>query len=130
VDGFKGFNDSFGHLAGDNILCRTASKLNATLHAGDTLCRLGGDEFLIVSSRDPAVLAASISLSFREPAIAEGGIEIDVHLSIGSSTFPADADGTNGAEAIPYLLRAADRRMYKQKRDRQGDRRSIALAEN
>jgi diguanylate cyclase len=121
LDGFKGINDSLGHLAGDDILRQTASKLDALLHADETLARLGGDEFLIISARDAAALTESISSAFLEPVIIEDGIKVDVRLSIGSATFPADARETTGGEGIRNLLRAADRAMYARKRELDGD---------
>lgn len=118
VDGFKAINDSLGHLAGDEVLCHIASKLKAMLRANETLSRLGGDEFLIVSTRDPTVLKESVASSFAEPVIIEG-VRVDLRVSMGSSTFPGDANGATGKEAISHLLRAADRSMYAGKRNRQ-----------
>jgi diguanylate cyclase (GGDEF)-like protein len=119
LDGFKGINDSLGHLAGDEVLRQIAFRLNPILHANETLVRLGGDEFLIVSTRDPGALMESIHASLRKPVILESGIELEVRLSIGSSTFPEDAQQATGREAIRHLLRAADLRMYGLKSDRQ-----------
>lgn len=118
IDGFKGMNDSFGHLAGDEILRQIALRLNPMLHADETLARLGGDEFLMLSTRDPEALTESIHALLRQPMILEGEVEVEVSLSIGSSTFPVDAKNATGAEAIRHLLRAADFRMYSRKSDR------------
>jgi diguanylate cyclase (GGDEF)-like protein len=115
LDSFKKINDTFGHLAGDEVLRETALRLKTALHGDETLARIGGDEFLIVSMRDPTLLMAAIALPLSKPFVLEGGVEVDVGLSIGSSIYPADARGATGTEAIRHLLRAADRHMYAQK---------------
>jgi diguanylate cyclase (GGDEF)-like protein len=100
LDSFKKINDTFGHLAGDEVLRETALRLKTALHGDETLARIGGDEFLIVSMRDPTLLMAAIALPLSKPFVLEGGVEVDVGLSIGSSIYPADARGATGTEAI------------------------------
>jgi len=47
IDGFKAVNDSYGHLAGDELLSVLAARLRAELRPGDALGRMGGDEFVV-----------------------------------------------------------------------------------
>ncbi len=112
VDGFEAINDSLGHLAGDEILRHVATRFASILTLEETLVRLGGDEFLIISKQDPVPLKASITTSLLEPMNVEGGIMVAVRASVGSAAFPEDAKGTTGQDAISHLLRAADHRMY------------------
>jgi diguanylate cyclase len=112
LDGFKGINDTLGHLAGDDVLREIALRVSSVLGLDETLARLGGDEFLIISTRDPEALTALVSSSLLGPVLAGGDVKVNVTLSIGSSTYPEDANGSTGSNAIGHLLRSADRRMY------------------
>jgi diguanylate cyclase (GGDEF)-like protein len=108
LDGFKHVNDTLGHLAGDELLQRTAERLLACVRAGDTVARLGGDEFAVVvrAGADGAAEAISRRLidALREP-IRVGGQEIGISASVGIAhlTGQAAADG---------LLADADIAMY------------------
>jgi diguanylate cyclase len=112
LDGFKGINDTLGHLAGDDVLREIALRVNKVLGLDETIARLGGDEFLIISTREAGALTALVSSSFLEPVLVEGDAKVNVKFSIGSSTYPEDANGSTGTNAIGHLLRSADRRMY------------------
>jgi diguanylate cyclase (GGDEF)-like protein len=107
LDGFKEYNDAFGHPAGDGLLVRLAARLaEAVGEAGDAY-RLGGDEFCVVVSpeRDgvDAVLAACSA------ALNERGEGFEVTSSFGVVVMPEEAD-------TPTLaLQLADRRMYARK---------------
>ena len=110
LDGFKLFNDTFGHPAGDDLLVRRGRSLTQGLGAGASAFRLGGDEFcLLVEDRvsDPwAALAAA------ESALCERGAGYEIRASWGGVAIPGEAGGA--AEAM--LL--ADRRMYARKKQR------------
>ncbi len=125
VDGFKEINDSMGHLAGDEILCKAAARLSSLLEEGETLARLGGDEFLIISAREADVVSSAIAGAFREPVVLGDGSRVQVGISVGSSAFPEDARDATDRDALHYLLQAADRRMYGLKRARKGERRQM-----
>lgn len=112
LDDFKRVNDSFGHEAGDLLLCEVAARLQRCTRGPDLLARLGGDEFVLLlpdvaaaGARDVAerVLAAS-----REPVAIEGH-DVACGVSIGIALFPADGGDLKG------LLQAADRAMYRAK---------------
>jgi diguanylate cyclase (GGDEF)-like protein/PAS domain S-box-containing protein len=113
IDQFKSVNDALGHAAGDELLRSIAKRLCACVRSSDTVCRHGGDEFVIllpeiVYSEDASVIARKVLLSLRAPhRVAEQ----DLHVtgSIGIVTFPED-----GTE-LKTLLARADLAMYKAK---------------
>ncbi|MCH2143120.1 MAG: GGDEF domain-containing protein [Phycisphaerales bacterium] len=125
IDGFKPFNDRFGHEAGDSILRAMVVVLSSVIRQGDHVCRLGGDEFAVVfsdlgeirqpGSRHPETvegLAARIQKQINELHIPELGVEAPGQLSIsgGLATFPWDGDEPTS------LLRIADHRALQSKR--------------
>jgi diguanylate cyclase (GGDEF)-like protein len=100
LDGFKGYNDAFGHPAGDALLARLGANLTAALGAGDTAYRLGGDEFCVLTDDAAAIEHGRHALR----AEGEG-------FTIGCSYGVAEL-GDEPVEA----LRQADQRMYANKR--------------
>ncbi|BCX88037.1 hypothetical protein MIN45_P0404 [Methylomarinovum tepidoasis] len=112
LDGFKGINDRFGHIAGDRLLIQVAAVLRHRLRRGDLLVRLGGDEFVAVvgsipSPEDDARLAADLIETVAEAVPPEQ----HVGLSIGIARYPE-----HGADAAG-LLRRADQALYRAKAD-------------
>jgi two-component system, cell cycle response regulator len=110
LDGFKGYNDTFGHPAGDQLLARLARQLQDTLPASGRAYRLGGDEFCALVSRSP--LSAEEIGELGAGALSERGPGFAILASAGAVTLPAEA--TDVASA----LHAADRRMYAAKHSR------------
>jgi diguanylate cyclase (GGDEF)-like protein/PAS domain S-box-containing protein len=113
LDHFKLVNDSLGHSVGDELLREIARRLRSSVREGDTVARVGGDEFTIVlqelSSRaDAAVVAQKVLGTVAEP-VEVGGHRLYVTTSIGVTLFPDDGDD---AEA---LLKNADTAMYRAK---------------
>jgi diguanylate cyclase (GGDEF)-like protein/PAS domain S-box-containing protein len=105
LDGFKTYNDTFGHPAGDALLMRLASRLETTLGAAATAYRVGGDEFCVLSTaEDPHALPRQAA-----EALAEQGEGFTVTASYGSVLLPVEASSATEA------LREADRRMYARK---------------
>jgi len=107
LNGFKHYNDSFGHPAGDALLARLANALTvAAASFGARAYRPGGDEFCVIapdaSQRDAVVHAAS-------RALCETGKGFAISTAFGSTVIPTD--GTDANEA----MRAADNAMYAQK---------------
>jgi diguanylate cyclase (GGDEF)-like protein len=113
LDHFKVVNDSFGHLAGDELLVEAARRLAACLRSVDTLARLGGDEFalLLEEVREPsdaARVAERLHTALRTPMVIRES-EVFTSASIGialSGRFE---------EPPQHLLRSADLAMYRAK---------------
>lgn len=110
LDRFKNINDSLGHAAGDLVLKECAERLVKQLRVVDTICRMGGDEFVVVlpeikRASDAANVAAKILETVALPFMVEDR-ELHITPSIGISVFPDDG---RDAES---LIRNADAAMY------------------
>ncbi|MBN3817374.1 GGDEF domain-containing protein [Paraburkholderia sp. Se-20369] len=114
LDHFKAINDSYGHLAGDQVLQRFAVKCADAIRPYDGFARVGGEEFMVLLPQAALDTAQSIAERIRE-AIAgtpfETGIgkPIAVTVSVGISEFGRDG------ETIDAMLRKADERLYRAK---------------
>ncbi len=115
LDGFKPVNDTFGHVAGDELLSAVGARLLDCVRGEDTVARLGGDEFAVlvedVGEGDIARIAARLQDAFAEPFRA-GGRSLAVGASIGRAVWPAEVAD------VDALLRHADAAMYEVKRSR------------
>ena len=108
IDGLKLVNDSLGHAAGDEVLQQLAARLKASLHTGDGIVRISGDEFVLLiqgSGEDAAQRAQEVLRDFRRSFQTQAK-EVQLTASIGPSCFPQDA--TDAAT----LLKHADSAMY------------------
>ena len=114
LDRFKTINDSMGHHVGDALLRSVSRRLLSAVRAGDTVCRQGGDEFVIVlseaSSRDEIrdIVDQRILPLVRQPHAVEG-VELHVSCSAGMAVFPDDGHD------VDHLMRNADAAMYQAK---------------
>jgi len=113
LDDFKKINDTLGHDTGDHLLINAAERLSNAIRAGDTVCRLGGDEFIVLlgglkDPMDAQPVVDNLLSNFREAFTIEGR-ELLITSSIGIAIYPDD--GTTPAE----LLRNADSAMYHSK---------------
>jgi diguanylate cyclase (GGDEF)-like protein len=110
LDGFKQYNDTFGHPAGDSLLRRLGHQLDAAVGDVGSAYRMGGDEFCLL-----APVGAHVADQLAElgaGALAERGKGFEIGCSYGVCLIPTDAPDTEGA------LRHADGRMYAQKAGR------------
>jgi diguanylate cyclase (GGDEF)-like protein/PAS domain S-box-containing protein len=115
LDGLKQVNDTFGHDAGDMVLCETARRLVTIVRGADVVARLGGDEFVIVyEPKDPSAdgLVDRIDAALAEPIDVTGGNSVCCPASIGT------ADTRIVGWSATQLLAAADDAMYQVKRVR------------
>ncbi|WP_184235713.1 putative bifunctional diguanylate cyclase/phosphodiesterase [Massilia timonae] len=115
LDHFKEVNDTLGHAAGDRLLQVVAERLAASVREGDTVARVGGDEFVVMlvelhQLADAALVAEKIISTVSEACQIEGS-ELHIMPSIGMAIFPGDGGDPD------TLLRNADIAMYHAKRD-------------
>jgi diguanylate cyclase (GGDEF)-like protein len=113
LDGFKSVNDSFGHGNGDRLLVELAHRVRSSVRAGDTVARVGGDEFIVLldgvsGAPDAARVAAKVLAAVQAPYRLDRH-EVSIAVSIGVSVYPGD--GTSSDE----LVRSADAAMYREK---------------
>jgi two-component system, cell cycle response regulator len=107
LDGFKAYNDSFGHPTGDDLLRRLGMQLAAAVKPSGRGYRLGGDEFCVLASTQS--LKAEAICAAAEAALSERGSGFSIGASWGMVRLPSET--TTATDA----LRLADRRMYAQK---------------
>jgi diguanylate cyclase (GGDEF)-like protein/PAS domain S-box-containing protein len=114
LDGFKPVNDILGHEAGDRVLVEIARRIEATIRGGDTVARIGGDEFVVLLQGLGGKEESEITLQRLVAAIARplplNGDEVKLGASIGVSMYPQDGDDAD------TLLRCADQAMYAAKK--------------
>jgi two-component system cell cycle response regulator len=119
LDGFKSYNDAFGHTAGDTLLGRVARRLAAATQGYGRSYRLGGDEFCLLVPA--AYIHTGKVIEQAAEALTEEGEGFAVSCSYGAVTMPAEASDLTEA------LRKADDRMYlhKQRNRPSAERQSI-----
>jgi diguanylate cyclase (GGDEF)-like protein/PAS domain S-box-containing protein len=110
LDRFKNINDTLGHAVGDLVLKEVSERLMKQLRVVDTVCRMGGDEFVVIlpeikRASDAANVAAKVLETMAQPFLVEER-ELHITTSIGISVFPDDG---RDAES---LIRNADAAMY------------------
>jgi diguanylate cyclase (GGDEF)-like protein len=116
MDGLKTINDTHGHRAGDAAITETASRMKKAARRSDTVARIGGDEFALMTPsvtqqhemvRQSQRLANEVSKPFRFE-----GHRLQLGISVGFALFPQDGNDIN------TVLECADRRMYSEKKSR------------
>lgn len=113
LDHFKAINDTLGHAAGDEVLKQVSLRMQQSIRSSDTVCRYGGDEFVLLlpvlaSNADAAAIAAKIIQAVAQPMQIEGQL-LRLGLSLGIALYPADGD------SMAALTAAADQAMYQAK---------------
>jgi diguanylate cyclase (GGDEF)-like protein/PAS domain S-box-containing protein len=118
LDQFKDVNDSFGHLAGDEVLQQVSNRLSGRLRGIDTIARLGGDEFAILLDNparheDALRIANGIISLLSEPWRLTNGVEVRIGVSVGISLFPEHGQSADSlmqqADAALYCAKAEGR---------------------
>lgn len=110
LDGFKAINDTYGHDAGDQLLAALAARMKLALRDGDTIARIGGDEFVAVlvdldqPNQSEPILRRLLEAA-AEPVVV-GGLPLRVSASIGVTICPQDSADAD------QLIRHADQAMY------------------
>jgi diguanylate cyclase (GGDEF)-like protein len=117
LDGFKDYNDTFGHLAGDALLSRLGAKLDEAVAGFGAAYRLGGDEFCAHVRLDGEDSDALIHRAAA--ALSEAGVEFSIEASLGVVVLPHEADSAD------HALQLADERMYANKRSRSAARSQV-----
>jgi diguanylate cyclase (GGDEF)-like protein/PAS domain S-box-containing protein len=112
LDRFKLINDSFGHAAGDRLLCDVAARMDHALRPADTIARFGGDELVVLcegldGEAGARAIAHRIAALFDEPFVVEDG-EAFLQASVGIALASGGASAEN-------LIRDADAAMYRAK---------------
>lgn len=117
IDNFKQINDSLGHTTGDRLLQSVCRRLVSCVRGSDTVCRQGGDEFVVLLTEietplDAARISENIINAFLNPHFI-GEQELQVTLSIGISVYP-DTDDIEGTtqHSASLVLQNADTAMY------------------
>ena len=113
LDGFKQINDTFGHEIGDQLLIEVSKRIKLNLREGDTVCRMGGDEFVLLFENLQSMQQCLDTLNRIHQMMAEpfelSDREVCIAASSGVTIFPLD-------KAEPdILLRHADQAMYQAK---------------
>jgi diguanylate cyclase (GGDEF)-like protein len=116
LDRFKAINDTLGHAAGDRLLLVVSERLRAAVRGSDLVCRVSGDEFLLLLREAESVdgiqeLTQRLLRSINEALELQGGQQAQVSASIGIALFPQDG------EEFDELVRHADMAMYQAKEE-------------
>lgn len=113
LDGFKAVNDTFGHQAGDEVLCAAASRMSGSTRRSDVCIRIGGDEFIVILPETDEVAARVIGQKLVDllsaPIDTSAGVAT-ISASIGVACLPG------GVGMIEDLLAKGDAAMYEAKR--------------
>jgi diguanylate cyclase (GGDEF)-like protein len=110
LDGFKAYNDTFGHMAGDALLARLGRRLAQAVAETGTAYRLGGDEFCVIQPAQPGDIPAAMAVAAS--ALRDDGETFSIAPSGGSVLLPHEASSPD------YALQLADERMYLCKEER------------
>ncbi|MHA7775131.1 diguanylate cyclase [Roseibium sp. M-1] len=113
LDAFKPVNDNYGHAVGDQLLIEIGQRLHNQIRQTDTVARVGGDEFIVLTPGNMRRQEKDAFLKRLGEKVSQvfeySGARIDVKASIGTASYPGDAG------SVEDLLRVADGRMYAQK---------------
>ena len=110
VDDFKDVNDSHGHDMGDKILMKVANALSTSFRSNDVICRMGGDEFIVIMMNVPSertdIIEARVQNLFSKLKEEDGLPNVTVSIGVAFNDYEDDLDD---------LLKKADKALYKAK---------------
>jgi diguanylate cyclase (GGDEF)-like protein len=113
VDHFKAYNDTHGHMAGDEVLARVAGVLRESVRKVDCAARYGGEEFMVLLPDTSAAAAAEVAERIRERVGLPSRLGRRVTVSIGVAEYPLHGDSpaalVASADAALYQAKAAGR---------------------
>jgi diguanylate cyclase (GGDEF)-like protein len=126
IDNFKYINDSFGHDVGDMLLIEVSNRLKNTVRKSDLVCRIGGDEFVLIlnninDKEYVSKILDKVKEILQKPIYAKDK-KLDITFSAGIAIYPDDAENKED------LLKFADIAMYESKK--QGKNRYSFITEN
>lgn len=123
IDHFKEYNDTYGHLAGDEVLSRLATVFKESVRSCDYVARYGGEEFILVlpeiGPEDGVKAAERIRKKVAKESFAGDGKPIQITVSVGVASYPKDGDDSQS------IIRHADTALYKSK---ESGRNRVVLA--
>lgn len=117
MNDFKLVNDCYGHEAGDKLLKNVSKNLLSCLRNSDTVCRYGGDEFIVMiedvkSDEHLQTVRDTINAAIGEPIFLDASTTLRARASIGMAIYPDDASDSE------MLIKAADMAMYEEKKEK------------
>lgn len=114
IDRFKSCNDTYGHAVGDAVLKSVAKTLASTARVEESVCRLGGEEFLVICPQgtvhDAFLAAERLRTAIEKTTVPAMGLELNVTISLGV------AQRTDRMRGSEEMLRAADEALYEAKK--------------
>ena len=127
IDHFKQVNDNYGHECGDRVLFTLAGLMRSSVRVQDTVCRFGGEEFIVLLPETPLPAAFQVAENLRlrvaEHAFLCQDLALRIHVSLGVAGAAGDKPPT-----AEELVKMADQSMYRAKQD--GRNRTVALHPN
>jgi len=112
IDHFKSINDTYGHFSGDVVLKVVSETLKEQLRKTDVLCRIGGEEFVVLCKRadkdQTLIIAEKLRTAIKNKHISLGDKAINICISLGGATI----DGNQSSISIDELYRYADSALY------------------
>jgi diguanylate cyclase (GGDEF)-like protein len=111
IDGLKQVNDAFGHAAGDELIVRAADSLRKACRKEDVLCRIGGDEFVVLLPRTDSITASVVATQLAELIEQDAPPHAAARLSMSTGVATAA-----NALSMPTALKIADAQLYAHKR--------------
>lgn len=114
LDHYKSVNDTYGHVAGDRVLCETVSRMQGVVRPYDSIGRYGGEEFLIIAPGCGAEETERLGERIRESIAGEPYVTSDGNVNVTVSLGTAACETPRGCDAST-LIRAADNALYRAK---------------